>query len=173
VLGVWLAQSRRADLIVRPILDAAQAMPAFVYLVPAVALFNPTRFSAIVAGLVFAVPVVTKIVADGIRGVPVPVVEAATASGSNRWQLLGKVQLPLALPTLAVAANQGLIYVLSVVVLGGMVGSGALGYLSVYGFSQSEAWGKGFVAGLNIVVLAIMLDRVTQRAVRRAQGTHR
>jgi len=95
------------------------------------------------------------------------VVEAATAAGSNTWQIITKVQLPLSRRALTLAANQGLIYVLSVVVVGGLVGAGALGYLVVAGFSQSDLYGKGLAAGVAIVLLAILLDRVTQAATRR------
>jgi glycine betaine/proline transport system permease protein len=173
VLGVVLARSRRADVVVRPILDAAQVLPAFVYLVPFVGLFGPTRLTAIIAAVVYAAPVVIKIVADGVRAVPAAAVEAGIASGSSRWQIVTKVQLPLSRQAVTVAANQGLIYVLSVVVIGGLVGAGALGYLVVAGFSQSELFGKGLAAGIAIVVLGILLDRVTQAAARRAQAKER
>ncbi len=173
IIGVALARSPRADLAVRPILDAAQVLPAFVYLVPFVGLFGSTRLTAIIAGVVFAAPVVIKIVADGVRSVPPAAVEAAVASGSSRWQVVTKVQLPLSRQAVTVAANQGLIYVLSVVVIGGLVGAGALGYLVVAGFSQSELFGKGLAAGIAIVVLGIMLDRLTQAAARRAQARER
>jgi glycine betaine/proline transport system permease protein len=167
VVGVWMGRSDRADRLVRPTLDAAQVMPAFVYLVPFLGLFGPTRFTAIVAAIVFAAPVSIKLVADGIRGVPAAVVEAATASGSSRWQIISKVQLPLARRSLTLAANQGLIYVLSMVVVGALVGAGALGYLVVAGFSQASLYGKGLAAGVAIVLLGILLDRVTQAAARR------
>jgi len=169
IFGVVLARSPRIDLVVRPVLDAAQVLPAFVYLVPFVGLFGPTRLTAIIAAVVFAAPVVVKIVADGIRAVPSAAVEAGVASGSSRWQVVTKVQLPLSRQAVALAANQGLIYVLSVVVIGGLVGAGALGYLVVAGFSQSELFGKGLTAGIAIVVLGILLDRVTQAAALRAQ----
>jgi glycine betaine/proline transport system permease protein len=168
VAGVGMARNRRADALVRPILDAAQVMPAFVYLVPFVGLFGPTRLTAIVAAVVFAAPVAIKIVADGVRGVPPTVVEAAVASGSSPWQVVTKVQLPLARDSVFLAANQGLIYVLSMVVVGGLVGAGALGYLVVAGFSQSDLYGKGLAAGLAIVLLGILLDRVAQHRSRTA-----
>jgi len=169
IFGVVLARSPRIDVVVRPVLDAAQVMPAFVYLVPFVGLFGATRLTAIIAAVVYSAPVVIKIVADGVRAVPPTAVEAGIASGSSRWQVVTKVQLPLSRQAVALAANQGLIYVLSVVVIGGLVGAGALGYLVVAGFSQSELFGKGLTAGIAIVVLGIMLDRVTQAAARRAQ----
>ncbi len=168
VVGVWLGRSRGADRVIRPVLDAAQVMPAFVYLVPALGLFGPTRFTAIVAAVVFAAPVVIKLVAEGIRGVPATVVESATASGSSRWQIITKVQIPLARRGIALATNQGLIYVLSMVVVGGLVGGGALGYLVVAGRAQSSYFGKGLAAGVAIVLLGVLLDRITQAAARRA-----
>jgi glycine betaine/proline transport system permease protein len=170
VVGVWMGRNDRADRLIRPTLDAAQVMPAFVYLVPFLGLFGPTRFTAIAAAVVFAAPVSIKLVADGIRGVPATVVEAATSSGSSTWQIISKVQLPLARRSLTLAANQGLIYVLSMVVVGGLVGAGALGYLVVAGFSQTSLYGKGLAAGMAIVLLGILLDRVTQAAARRADA---
>ncbi|MEN3305520.1 MAG: glycine betaine/proline transport system permease protein [Micromonosporaceae bacterium] len=165
--GVWVGRSDRADRLIRPTLDAAQVMPAFVYLVPFLGLFGTSRFTAIVAAVVFAAPVAIKVVADGIRGLPETVVEAAVSSGSSTWQVITKVQLPLARRSLALAANQGLIYVLSMVAVGGLVGAGALGYLVVAGFSQTTLYGKGLAAGVAIVLLGILLDRITQAAARR------
>ncbi|MBW6434467.1 ABC transporter permease subunit [Actinoplanes hulinensis] len=162
VFGVWMGRNRHVDRFVRPVLDAGQTMPAFVYLVPFVALFAATRFTAIVAAVVFAAPVAIKIVADGVRGIPATTVEAATAAGSSTWQLITKVQLPMARRSLTLAANQGLIYVLSMVVVGGLVGAGALGYDVVAGFSQSQLYGKGLAAGAAIVLLGIMLDRIAR-----------
>jgi glycine betaine/proline transport system permease protein len=101
------------------------------------------------------------------------VVEAATAAGSSTWQIITKVQLPLARRGLVLAANQGLIYVLSMVVVGGLVGAGALGYLVVAGLVQSDLHGKGLAAGIAIVLLGIGLDRVSQAAARRAERTSR
>ncbi|MDX8033032.1 ABC transporter permease subunit [Lentzea sp. BCCO 10_0856] len=167
VVGVWMGRSRSADRFIRPILDAAQVMPAFVYLVPFLALFSASRFTAIIAAVVFAAPVAIKIIADGIRAVSPATVEASTALGSNSWQTIVKVQLPMARGALTLAANQGLIYVLSMVVVGGLVGAGALGYDVVAGFSQGQLYGKGLAAGVAIVVLGVMLDRLTQAAAKR------
>jgi glycine betaine/proline transport system permease protein len=172
VAGVAMGRSNRVDAAVRPVLDAAQTMPPFVYLVPFLALFAASRFTAILAAVVYAVPVATKIVADGIRGVAPTTVEAATAAGSTRWQIIRKVQLPMSRHALTLAANQGLIYVLSMVVVGGLVGAGALGYDVVAGFSQSQLYGKGLAAGVAIVLLGIMLDRITQAAVSRTRAAH-
>jgi len=171
VLGVWMGRSPRSDRLIRPTLDAAQTMPAFVYLVPFVALFAASRFTAIVAAVVFAAPITIKIIADGIAGVPESTIEAATAAGSSRWQIITKVQLPMSMRTIALATNQGLIYVLSMVVVGGLVGAGALGYDVVGGFRQNSLFGKGLAAGLAIVMLGIMLDRVTQAASRKVDVT--
>ena len=171
--GVWMGRNRRADRVIRPLLDAAQTMPSFVYLVPFLALFAASRFTAIAAAIVFAAPVVIKIIVDGIRGVSATSVEASIAAGSSTWQTITKVQLPMAREALTLATNQGLIYVLSMVVVGGLVGAGALGYDVVAGFSQGELYGKGLAAGLAIVVLGIMLDRITQAAAARSgQAIH-
>lgn len=174
VFGVWMAQSRAVDLIVRPTLDAAQVVPPFVYLVPALALFGATRFTAIIAAVVYAAPVAIKLVCDAIRAVSPTVVEAAQSAGSSRWQLITKVQLPMARKGIALATNQGMLYVFAMVVIGGLVGAGALGYLVVAGFSQNELFGKGLAAGIAIVALAIMLDRMAQgRSARPGTGPKR
>jgi glycine betaine/proline transport system permease protein len=173
VVGVGMGRSRLADRLIRPVLDAAQVMPPFVYLVPFLALFGATRFTAIVAAVVYAAPVTMKIIADGIRAVPATTVEAATAAGSSTWQIITKVQLPMARGALTLATNQGLIYVLSMVVVGGLVGAGALGYDVVAGFSQGALYGKGLAAGLAIVLLGVMFDRITQAAARRTTAAGR
>ncbi|MFF3326276.1 ABC transporter permease [Streptomyces sp. NPDC002889] len=167
VAGVWMGRSPLADRLIRPSLDAGQTMPSFVYLVPFLALFGATRFTAIIAAVVFAAPVTIKIIADGVRAVPQTTVEAATAAGSSTWQIITKVQLPMSRSALTLATNQGLIYVLSMVVVGGLVGAGALGYDVVAGFSQGQLYGKGLAAGLAIVLLGVMFDRITQAAARR------
>lgn len=168
VIGVWMGRSLMVDRVIRPALDALQTMPPFIYLVPLLALFGPTRFTGILAGILYAVPVSTKIVADGIRLVSPTTVEAATSSGSNTWQLITKVQLPMSKRTLVLATNQGLIYVLSMVVVSGLVGGGALGFDVVQGFTQLSVFGKGLAAGLGIVLLGVMLDRVTRAAANRS-----
>ncbi len=164
VFGVWMGRSRTADNILRPILDAAQTMPPFVYLIPALALFTVGRFTAIVAAIIYAAPAAIKLIADGIRGVSATTIEAATAAGSSRWQIITKVQIPMARSSLVLASNQGLLYVLSMVVIGGAVGGGALGYDVISGFVQADRFGKGLAAGMSIVLLGVMLDRVARRA---------
>jgi glycine betaine/proline transport system permease protein len=168
VVGVWMGRSQTVDRVIRPVLDAAQTMPSFVYLIPFVALFAASRFTAIVAAVVFAAPVAIKLIADGVRGVSITTVEAARSAGTGTWQMITKVQLPMAREALVLATNQGLIYVLSMVVVGGLIGAGALGYDVVAGFRQSNLFGKGLAAGLAIVMLGIMLDRITQAAARRS-----
>jgi glycine betaine/proline transport system permease protein len=168
VFGVWMARSRRADVAIRPLLDAGQTIPAFVYLIPVLALFGPTRFTAIVAGIIYAAPAAIKLVADGVRGVSPGVVEAGRSTGSTRWQEILKVQLPMAKGSLVLATNQGLLYVLAMVVIGGLVGAGALGYDVVYALAHStEYGGKGVAAGFSIVLLGIFVDRVTRAAADR------
>jgi glycine betaine/proline transport system permease protein len=171
VVGVWIGRSKTADNVVRPLLDAGQTLPPFVYLIPILAFFGTNRFTAMVAGIIYAAPVAIKLVADGIRGVSATTIEAAEAAGSSRMQIIRKVQLPMARSSLVLAANQGLLYVLSMFVIGGMVGAGALGYDVVRGFSQSDYAGRGLAAGFSICLLGIMLDRITQAAARRAGGT--
>ncbi|MCW7941388.1 ABC transporter permease [Streptomyces hygroscopicus] len=170
VFGVWMGRSLLVDRLLRPTLDAAQVMPPFVYLVPFLALFGATRFTAIVAAVVYAAPVAMKIIADGVRAVPETTVEAATSAGCSTWQIITKVQLPMSRSALTLATNQGLIYVLSMVVVGGLVGAGALGYDVVAGFSQGQLYGKGLAAGLAIVLLGVMFDRITQAAARRTSA---
>jgi glycine betaine/proline transport system permease protein len=173
VLGVWAGRSARADKFLRPFLDAGQTMPAFVYLVPVLALFGPTRFAAIVLGVVYAAPVVIRIVADGIRQVPKESVEAAVSAGSTTMQVITKVQLPVARRSILLGVNQGLIFVLAVVVIGGFVGAGGLGYLVIVGQSKPELAGKGLAAGIAIVLLGIILDRIAQgRPQKSPQGRH-
>ncbi|MEV4573140.1 ABC transporter permease subunit [Nonomuraea jabiensis] len=173
VLGVAAARSPRYSAVQRPILDAAQTMPAFVYLLPALALFETTRFTAIFASVIYAVPPVVRLVEDGIKGVPATVVEAAASAGSTPGQLLWKVQLPMARRAILLAANQGIVMTLAMVVVGGLVGAGALGYDVVVGFSQRPDFGMGFVAGIATVLLGVMLDRITQGADRRPSPRRR
>ena len=168
VFGVWMARRRAVDLALRPLLDAGQTIPAFVYLIPVLALFGPTRFTAIVAAVIYAAPAAIKLVADGVRGVSPGVVEAGRSTGSTTWQEITKIQLPMAKGSLVLATNQGLLYVLAMVVIGGLVGAGALGYDVVYGLAHSDYAGKGLAAGMSIVLLGIMIDRVMRSAAERA-----
>jgi glycine betaine/proline transport system permease protein len=171
VVGVWTGRSAGANRVIRPILDALQTIPAFIYLVPLLALFEAGRFTGIVAGVLYAAPVAIKIIADGIRTVSPSTVEAARSAGSSTWQIITKVQLPMSMRTLVLAANQGIIYVLSMVVISGLSGSGALGFDVVQGFTQISVFGKGLAAGLAIVLLGVMLDRITRGAAERTGST--
>jgi glycine betaine/proline transport system permease protein len=164
VFGVWMARQRAMDIALRPLLDAGQTIPPFVYLIPVLGLFGPTRFTAIFAGVVYAAPAAIKLVADGVKGVSKTTIEASRSTGCTNWQEITKVQLPMARGSLLLAANQGLLYVLSMVVIGGLVGAQALGYDVVLGTSRSEEWGKGAAAGFSIVLLGIMLDRIMRAA---------
>lgn len=166
-LGIWTGRSDRAEKVLKPFLDAGQTLPAFVYLVPMLGLFGPTRFTAIATGIVYAVPIVVKIVCEGIRSVPYTLIEAATAAGSTTRQIITKVQLPAAKRTILLAVNQGLIYVLAAVVIGGFVGSGALGYLVIVGNLKPELQGKGLIAGACILLLGVIFDRIMQASARR------
>jgi glycine betaine/proline transport system permease protein len=170
VFGVWMARSSTTDFLLRPLLDAGQTIPPFVYLIPVLALFGPTRFTAIVAGVVYAAPVAIKLVADGVKAVSPTTIEATRSTGSTTWQEITKVQLPMSRESLVLAANQGLLYVLAMAVIGGLVGAGALGYDVVLGFARSEEWGFGAAAGISIVLLGIMVDRIARGA---AQKTSR
>lgn len=164
VFGVWMARAPKVDLVIRPLLDAGQTIPPFVYLIPVLALFGSTRFTAIVAGVVYAAPVAIKLVADGVKGVSPTTLEATRSTGATTWQEITKVQLPMARGSIVLAANQGLLYVLAMAVIGGLVGAGGLGYDVVLGFARSEEWGFGAAAGLSIVLLGIMVDRITRGA---------
>ena len=170
-LGITTARNARVRRVLQPLLDAAQTLPAFVYLIPALALFAPSRFTAIVAAVIFAVPPVIRLVEVGILSVPTDAVEAAASSGATDRQLLFKVQLPMSRKTLLLATNQGIVMVLSMVVIGALVGAGALGYDVITGFSRGEQFGKGLAAGVAIVLLGIMLDRITQGAGGRRRST--
>jgi len=161
-LGVWAARSRFVSAVLRPINDAAQTLPSFVYLLPALALFGPTRFTAILAAVIYSVPAVIRLVEDGVRGVSPTAIEAATAAGASRLQMILKVQLPMARRSLLVATNQGVVLVLAMVVLGGLVGAQALGFDVVSGFSQRNVFGRGIAAAIGIVLLGVVLDRMTQ-----------
>jgi len=173
VLGVWAGRSSRVEVFLKPFLDAGQTMPAFVYLVPVLALFGPTRFAAIVLGVVYASPFVIRVVADGVRRVPKESVEAAIAAGSTNLQVITKVQIPISRRSILLGVNQGLIFVLAVVVIGGFVGAGGLGYLVIVGQSKPELAGKGLAAGIAIVLLGVILDRIAQGRPQKARSnTH-
>jgi glycine betaine/proline transport system permease protein len=160
-VGIWAAESPRVERALRPILDTLQTLPQLVYIIPFIYLMPVSLVPGVVASVLYAVPVVIRLVTTGIRGVPVAPVEAAEAFGASRFQVLGKVKVPLARDSIMLGINQGLIMVLAVVVIGGLVGSGALGDQVARGLQRNE-FGEGVVASLAILALGIALDRVTQ-----------
>ncbi|MFF8868946.1 ABC transporter permease [Streptomyces massasporeus] len=167
-VGIAAARSDRLERALRPVLDVFQTMPQFVYLIPVVALFGVGRAPAVAAAIVYALPAVVRITTQGLRQVDPAALESSSSLGATSWQQLKQVQLPLARPALLLAVNQGLVLVLAVVVIGGLVGGGALGYDVVFGLAQGDL-ATGLVAGGAIVCLGLMLDRVTQPTERRTK----
>ncbi|MER7494747.1 ABC transporter permease subunit [Streptomyces pharetrae] len=164
--GVAAARSDRVERLLRPVLDVCQTMPQFVYLIPVVALAGVGRAPAVAAAVVYALPAVVRITAQGLRQVDPAALESARSLGATSGQQLRQVQLPLARRSLLLAVNQGVVLVLAVVIIGGLVGGGALGYDVVFGLAQGDL-ATGLVAGAAIVCLGLMLDRVTQPTDRR------
>ncbi|MFD4545272.1 ABC transporter permease [Streptomyces sp. NPDC058466] len=167
-IGIAAARSARVERLLRPVLDVFQTMPQFVYLIPVVALFGVGRAPAVAAAVVYALPAVVRITTQGLRAVDPAALEAARSLGATSGQQLRQVQLPLARPALLLAVNQGVVLVLAVVIIGGLVGGGALGYDVVFGLAQGDL-ATGLVGGAAIVCLGLMLDRVTQPTERRAK----
>ncbi|MFJ6573127.1 ABC transporter permease [Streptomyces sp. NPDC091292] len=166
-VGIAAARSVRVERLLRPVLDVFQTMPQFVYLIPVVALFGVGRAPAVAAAVVYALPAVVRITTQGLRQVDPAALESARSLGASTGQQLRQVQIPLARPALLLAVNQGVVLVLAVVIIGGLVGGGALGYDVVFGLAQGDL-ATGLVAGAAIVCLGLMLDRVTQPTERRA-----
>jgi glycine betaine/proline transport system permease protein len=160
-VGIWASKNDAVEKIVRPILDFMQTMPAFVYLIPAVLFFQLGKVPGVVATLVFATPPAVRLTNLGIRQVPEEIKEAALAFGSNSRQMLYKVELPVALPTILAGVNQTIMLALSMVVIASLIGAGGLGQPVLVGIQQLNI-GLGFEGGIAIVILAIFLDRVTQ-----------
>lgn len=160
-LGIWASKNNTINRIIRPILDFMQTMPAFVYLIPAVMFFDMGTVPGAVATIIFAMPPVVRLTNLGIRQVPSDVIEASKSFGSTDNQLLVKVQLPLAMPTILAGVNQTIMLALSMVVISAMIGAGGLGEEVLKGITQLEI-GKGFEGGVSVVILAMVLDRITQ-----------
>lgn len=168
-IGIVCALSRRTWRTVAPIMDLAQTMPSFVYLIPAIPFFGLGPVSACFATVIFAMPPTIRLTALGIMQVPGEMVEASEAFGSTRWQKLWKVQLPTALPTIMAGINQTIMLSLSMVVIAAMIGAGGLGR-EVWSAIQRLEAGKGFQAGIAIAIVAIILDRITQAISQRSRS---
>ncbi len=160
-LGIWAAKNTRAEKVIRPILDLMQTMPAFVYLIPAVLFFSIGKLPGAFATVIFAMPPAVRLTTLGIRQVPEDLVEAARAFGCTNKQILFKVELPLAMNTILAGVNQTIMMALSMVVIAGMISAGGLGEKVLEGINNLDI-GLGFESGLAVVILAIILDRITQ-----------
>ncbi|WP_245157163.1 ABC transporter permease [Anaerovorax sp. IOR16] len=163
-IGILISNSETANKIVRPILDTMQTMPVFVYLIPALLLFGTGNASGVIATVIYAVVPVIRLTSLGIRQVDKEVIEAAKSFGSTRWQLLQKVQVPQAMPTIMTGVNQTLMMAMAMVVTTSMIGVRGLGMEVLNAVNRIEI-GRGLVAGSAVVILAIVLDRLTQGGV--------
>ena len=162
-LGVWVGKSKRGQAIVTPILDVMQTIPSFVYLLPAIAFFGIGKPPGILATVIFAMPPMVRLTALGIKHVPESTKEAALAFGANPRQLLYKVELPLALPSIMAGVNQVVMMCLSMVVVAALIGAKGMGGIVTEALTNVES-GRGILAGLGIALLAMMIDRVVQKA---------
>jgi len=158
--GVLMARSDKAERVITPILDAMQTMPSFVYLIPALMFFGMGKVPSMFATIIYAVPPVIRLTNVGIRTVDVEALEAAKAFGATSRQVLFDVQLPLAKPSIMVGINQTTMMALAMVVIGSMIGAKGLGMEVLLSISRIEV-GRGFEAGISIVFLAIVIDRIT------------
>lgn len=160
-LGIWSAKSDTANKIVRPILDAMQTTPAFVYLIPIVMLFGIGNVPGVIVTIIFALPPLIRLTNLGIRQVPEDLIEASRSFGASSMQMLFKVQIPVAMPTIMAGINQTLMLALSMVVIASMIAVGGLGQMVLRGIGRLDV-GLAAVGGLGIVLLAVILDRLTQ-----------
>jgi glycine betaine/proline transport system permease protein len=160
-MGIIAAKSNRFDGILRPILDGMQTMPIFVYLIPAVMLFGLGKTPAVMATVIYAIPPITRLTNLGIRQVDASVVEAGKAFGATTWQLLRKIQVPLAMPTILAGLNQTIMMALAMVVVASYIAAKGLGTEVLNGIARVEP-GRGIIAGIAVVFMAIILDRISQ-----------
>lgn len=167
-LGIWAAKNKTAGKIMRPLMDFMQTMPAFVYLIPAVLFFGLGKVPGVFATIIFAMPPAVRLTTLGIKQVPEDIVEATRSFGATSRQLLFKVELPLAMPTLLAGVNQTIMMALSMVVISAMIAAGGLGEVVLKGITQLKI-GLGFEGGIAVVILAIILDRITQSFGKRKQ----
>jgi glycine betaine/proline transport system permease protein len=161
VLGIWSARRERVRQVLEPVLDMLQTIPSFIYLIPVVMLFNIGLVPGIIAAVLYALPPGIRLISMGIRAVSRDSVEAAKAFGSTKRQMLYKVELPLALPSIMLGINQIIMMILAMVIIAGLVGGGGLGLEAVTGLARNET-GRGLESGIAIVLIAMVLDRVTQ-----------
>ena len=160
-IGILISTSESVSNMFRPVLDAMQTMPTFVYMIPAVMLLGPGKVPAVLATVIYAVVPVIRLTSHGIQQVDKEVVEAARSFGSSRWQLLAKVQIPQALPTIMAGVNQTMMMAVAMVVTCAMIGANGLGMEVLIAINRTES-GRGLVAGICIVIIAIIIDRLTQ-----------
>jgi glycine betaine/proline transport system permease protein len=167
--GVWMSRSARVRQLVTPVLDLMQTLPSFVYLIPTVMIFGPGKIPALIATIVYAAPPLVRLTDLGLRSVDPAVMEASRAFGTSPTQRLLGVQMPLALPAILAGINQTTMMALAMVVIASMIGAGGLGYQVLQGIGRLEV-SRGLFAGLGIVALAIVFDRITQAFGRQLQG---
>ncbi len=160
-LGVFMAEVPGAAMVLKPVLDAMQTMPSFVYLIPAMMLFGLGKVPAVLATLIYALPPVIRLTALGLQQVPSSVEEAAVAYGATRWQLLRDVRIPLAMPSILAGVNQTTMMALAMVVVASMIGARGLGQEVLLSINRIDV-GRGFEAGVSVVAMAIVIDRITQ-----------
>lgn len=160
-LGIWSGRSDAFETGIRPVLDAMQTTPAFVYLVPIVMLFSVGNVAGVLATIIFALPPIIRLTSLGIRQVHPELIEAAQAFGATHRQVLVRVQVPLAMPTILAGLNQTIMMALSMVVIAALIGAGGLGSPVILGLNTLDI-GRAVVGGLSIVLMAIVLDRITQ-----------
>jgi glycine betaine/proline transport system permease protein len=160
-LGIIAGRNDSFEAWIRPALDAMQTTPAFVYLVPIVMLFSVGNVAGVLATIIFALPPLIRLTSLGIRQVHPELVEAAQAFGATRWQVLIRVQIPLAMPTILAGLNQTIMMALSMVVIAALIGAGGLGSPVILGLNTLDI-GRAVIGGLSIVLMAVVLDRITQ-----------
>ena len=169
-LGIVAGRSDAFEAGIRPALDAMQTTPAFVYLVPIVMLFSVGNVAGVLATIIFALPPLIRLTSLGIRQVHPELVEAAQAFGATNWQVLIRVQVPLAMPTILAGMNQTIMMALSMVVIAALIGAGGLGSPVILGLNTLDI-GRAVIGGLSIVLMAIVLDRITQSMAQKKNGS--
>lgn len=165
-VGILMAEFRPAAVVIEPLLDAMQTMPSFVYLIPALMLFGLGKVPAVLASLIYAAPPVIRLTHLGLTQVSEDVQEAATAYGASRWQLLKEVRLPLAMPSVLTGINQTTMMALAMVIIAAMIGARGVGEEVLLSINRMDI-GRGFEAGLSVVALAIVIDRLTRGVAQR------